>query len=263
MVGTAGMAFDGRKNIIDIDDEEHTVYFDTWKPKKITGTKIPGIFGMSEFSTPFKIACELARIYPGDKPNKYIDAGNILEPVLRDYLAKDADRMLRPLIGAPDDVRIAIEPPAEKELCSYDHFHDNDLFGGMVDGYVDYGLERNSILEIKTSGHRSTWLDDDGEVTQVPIGYMMQASLYAQLSGLDRIVFLVGFLEDADYTRPMFWKPTTENTSIIVKDRMDMTKYMADAEEWYKEYILNGVTPEWTDKDADVLKYIKAGFKQY
>ena len=36
-----------------------------------------------------------------------------------------------------------------------------------------------------------------------------------------------------------------------------MKEYMAKAEEWYKEYILQGFTPEWTEKDAELLKYLR------
>ena len=61
------MAFDGSRNLVEIDEEEHVVYFDTPKLKKITGHRIGAIFGMSEFSTPFKVACELAGLYPGNK----------------------------------------------------------------------------------------------------------------------------------------------------------------------------------------------------
>ena len=93
------MAFDGRKNIVEISDDEKTIYFETWKPKKISGTKIGGILGYSEFATPFKVACEIAGIYPGDKANKYIDAGNALEPVLRNYLGQSCTRMLSGPMG--------------------------------------------------------------------------------------------------------------------------------------------------------------------
>ena len=51
------MAFDGRMNIIEFDEDEKTVVFDTWKTKKITGHRIGAILGYSEFSTPFKAAC--------------------------------------------------------------------------------------------------------------------------------------------------------------------------------------------------------------
>lgn len=253
------MAFDGRMNIVEICDEEKTVYFETWKPKKITGSKMGGIFNVSEFSTPFKIACELARIYPGDPPNKYIDAGNILEPVLRDYLGRSVTRMLGNLLNIPSDSKIAVELPVDKEFCQYDHFHDNRLFGGMVDGYIQVNGKRDSILEIKTSGNKEKWMDEDGNIAIVPLSYMMQASLYAELSHLDRIIFLIGFLEEEDYKWPSRWIPNENNTYIIVVDKLsDISEKMDEAEVWYKEYILNGYTPEWTEKDAELLTYLRS-----
>jgi hypothetical protein len=256
------LAFDGRMNIIEINDDERTVYFETWKPKKITGAKIGGIFGLNEFSTPFKVACELARIYPGDPPNKYIDAGNILEPVLRDYLGHSATRMLTDVLNVVDDSKVAVEPPVEKEYCQYDHFHDNDMFGGMVDGYITINGKRDSILEIKTSGSKEKWFDDDGEIASVPGSYLMQASLYAELSHLDRIVFLIGFLDEDDYRWPSRWKPSNENTHMIVVDKMpDIKDKMQKAVDWYKEYVMNGYTPEWTEKDAELLKYLRTNPK--
>ena len=252
------MAFDGRRNIVEISDDERTVYFETWKPKKISGTKIGGILGYSEFATPFKVACEIAGIYPGDKANKYIDAGNILEPVIRNYIGQSATRMLSAPLGLPEGSKAAIEQPVEKDKCQYDHFHDNKLFGGMVDGYVLVDGKRDSILEIKTSHDREKWMDENGLPTNVPMTYMLQASLYAELAGLDRIVFAVGFLKDPeDFLRPNSWKPSEENTYIVVKDKLDMKGPMAEAEAWYKEYILNGYTPEWTEKDEELLKYLR------
>ena len=253
------MVYDGRRNIVEISDEEKTVYFETWKPKKISGTKIGGILGYSEFATPFKVACEIAGIYPGDKPNKYIDAGNILEPVIRNYIGQSATKMLSGPLSLPEGSKAAIEIPVEKEMCGYDHFHDNKLFGGLVDGYVLVDGKRDSILEIKTSHDKDKWLDENGELTNVPMTYMLQASLYAELAGLDRIVFAVGFLKDPeDFVRPNLWAPTEENTYIIVKVKLDMPKYMKEAEDWYNEYIKNGYTPEWTDKDEELLKYLRA-----
>ena len=251
--------YDGRRNIVEISDDERTVYFETWKPKKISGTKIGGILGYSEFATPFKVACEIAGIYPGDKPNKYIDAGNILEPVIRNYIGQSATKMLTGPLNIPEGSKAAIEQPVEKEKCQYDHFHDNKLFGGMVDGYVLIDGKRDAILEIKTSHDKEKWMDENGQPTIVPMTYMLQASLYAELAGLDKIVFVVGFLNDPDdYIRPNSWKPSEENTYIIIKDKLEMQGYMSEAEKWYKEYILNGYTPEWTEKDEELLKYLRA-----
>lgn len=255
------MAYDGRSNIIEIDDSTKTVYFETWKTKKITGSKLGGIMGVSEFDSEFKIACELAGIYPGDKANKYIDAGNILEPVLRKYLGERSTTLLKGILNVPDGVKIGVEEPVAKEQCGYDHFHDNKRFGGMVDGYIVLDGKRDSILEIKTSSSRDKWLDSDGNITQVPEAYIMQAALYAELAGLNRIVFLVGFLEEDVYVRPKTWVPDESNTALIVMEKPEMKSKMEYAEEWYQENVAAGVSPEWTDKDKEIVKYLKAGVK--
>ena len=252
------MAFDGRMNIVEIDDDEKVVIFDTWKPKKITGHRIGGIFGYSEFSTPFKVACEIAGLYPGDKANKYIDAGNIIEPILREYARKNIP-LIAEMTGISD---ISIEEPAPPEQCQYDHFHNEKLFGGMVDGYISSVGKRSAILEIKTSSSREKWDDGNGGYTNVPMSYMMQASLYAHLSKLDQIVFVVGFLEEGDYRVPSKWVPNEDNTFFIAKTKLEMEQYLKDAEDWYKEYILTGCTPEWTDADEELLKYLRAGLKK-
>lgn len=252
------MAYDGRANVVEIDDDARVVAFDLCRKKKITGTKLGPILGLSDLSTPFKVALELARIYPGDPPNKYIDAGNILEPKIRSYVRRNSAALLPGPLGVPRGTQLVIEEPVDKEKCGYDHFHDNAVFGGLVDGYIGYEGRRQAVLEIKTSNDRERFMDVDGGYTKVPDAYLMQAGLYAQLSGLDRIVFAVGFLEDDDYARPGFWTPTPENCVMIGMERPDMSKPMADAEAWYREYIDNGETPEWTEKDAPLVKWLKA-----
>ena len=78
------------------------------------------------------------------------------------------------------------------------------------------------------------------------------------VTDFDTVVFLVGFLEESEVIRPNAWKPSEDNVKIIVVPRLDMKPYMKEAESWYKEFILNGYTPEWSDeKDADLLKYLR------
>ena len=249
------MAFDGSRNLVDIDEDEHVVYFDTPKLKKITGHRIGAIFGMSEFSTPFKVACEIAGLYPGDKSNKYIEAGNAIEPILRKWTRVHIAE-IAPSLGLTG--KMGVEEPAPAERCGYDHFHTEKVFGGMVDGYITCDGKRSAILEIKTASDRSKWDDGKGGYTKVPESYMMQASLYAQLSNLDRIVFVVGFLEEEDYRMPGKWVPTSENTYAITVDREDMVPWMQKAESWYKELKSTYCTPEWTDEDAEVVDYIRS-----
>jgi len=251
------MAYDGRYRVEDIDDESKVVYFFPFKIKKITGTRLAPILGKSEFQSPFAAALDLAGIYREDIRTKNVDAGNILEPVLRSHMRKNVSSLI-PLLNLPDGSKMVTEDPVPGEMCGYDHFHNEKLFGGLVDGYVAADGKRNAVLEIKTSGDRGAWTDENGEYTVVAEQYMLQASLYAELSRLDKIVFLVGFLNDADYDRPESWIPDENNTEIIVKKKLDMAPYMKEATEWYSEYMKKGQTPEWTDADENIVKYLKA-----
>lgn len=251
------MVYDGRYRIEDIDDENKVVYFDNYKVKKITGTRLAPILGKGIFQTPFSVALDIAGIYREDVKTKYIDAGNIIEPVIRSHLKKNISQ-LTSLLDISDNSDITIEEPVPGETCGYDHFHNEYVFGGLVDGYININGKRNSILEIKTSSEREKWQDENGDYSNVSEQYMLQASLYAELSHLDRIVFVVGFLEDADYDRPKLWVPNEDNTKIIIKEKLDMTQYMKEAADWYESYIKNGQTPEWTDEDEKIVKYLRS-----
>ena len=251
------MAYDGRYRIEEIDDDSQVVYFDPYQIKKITGTRLAPVLGKGEFQTPFSVALDLAGVYREDVKTKFVEAGNVLEPVIRTYLKKNISSLI-PLLNLTDDPKITVEEPIPGNACGYDHFHNEKIFGGLVDGYVTVDGKRNTVLEIKTSGEREKWLDENGEYTNVTEQYMLQASLYAELSNLDRIVFVVGFLEEDDYDRPRFWIPNKDNTKIIVKEKLDMEPYMKEAAEWYNEYMKKGQTPEWTDDDQALVKYLKA-----
>ena len=252
-----GTKYDGRQGIEDIDDDGKVVYFFPYKLKKITGTRLAPILGKGDFQTPFSVALDLAGIYREDVRTKYVEAGNILEPVLRSHLRKNISSLIL-LLDLPAESNIMIEEPAAGDMCGYDHFHNEKVFGGLVDGYVIVNGKRSFILEIKTSGERDKWLDENGDYTVVAEQYMLQASLYAELSRLDTIVFLVGFLEEGDYDRPQSWVPNDENTKMIVKKKLDMAPHMKQAAEWYNEYMKSGQTPEWTDADEGIVKYLKA-----
>lgn len=77
--------------------------------------------------------------------------------------------------------------------------------------------------------------------------------MYAELAGLDTIVFAVGFLNDEDYDEPEVWVPTDDNTKIVVMHKKDISEEMEYAEDWFKRFILRGMTPKWTDRDECVI----------
>ena len=243
-----------RRNLKGIDRQNSVVKFDeNARHGKITGSRFLSVLGKDEYTTEFKAACMLARVCFDDTKTKYTMAGDTIEPFMRSYVRDKKDTMLRNILGT--EGQIDVEEPISQEVCFYDHFPGDKLFGGMVDGYIDVNGDRYAILEIKTCSDRSMWFEEDGS-TKIPEGYYLQASLYAVLSNLEKVVFAVAFLEDRDYDEPEKFVPDDGNTLVFMVDKKDMTREMADAREWYSKYIDAGMTPPWTEKDAELVEII-------
>ena len=247
-----------RADLLSFDEDRQVVEFDIGRPKKITGSRIAAIAGLNEYTTEFKVACEIAKLYPGDPPTKYTEAGNVMEPKIRDYVRRNADSF----IGKDYGGVVGIKDPVPKEECFYEHFPGKEPFGGMVDGYVTSDGFNAGILEIKTAKTRKGWINEDGTY-KVPTNYLLQASLYCELSGLKKITFVVGFPEEDDYDNPDSWEPSESNVLVITVDGFPMKSIMSDAVRWYNKYIKNGVTPPWTEKDKELVDWLLANSSPY
>ena len=247
-----------RADIIDFDEERKVVEFDLGTPKKITGSRIAAIVGMNEYTTPFKVACEIAKLWK-EEPTKYTEAGHVIEPVIRDYTRRNLGEYIGDGLGAGT---LGVEDPVDPQDCHYEHFPGREPFGGMVDGYVLKNGKRAAILEIKTANKRDAWFDENGDPT-VPSNYILQASLYAELAGLTKILFVVGFPEPEDYDHPETWRPTPENTLARFVDSYPMKELMIEARTWYDKYIRHGVTPPWTDADKELVDHLLANSVNY
>ena len=234
----------------DIDEQRKMLFFVHARPKKITGSRIASIVGMNKHSSEFKVACEIAGLYK-EPSTKQTEAGDAIEPIIREYIRANSSRFLSDSFSG----RITVEEPQDKNECGYEHFPDAAPFGGMVDGWIDTDGKHAAVLEIKTTGNRSDWFDENCGET-VPPNYVLQTSLYCDLSGLDRIVFVVGFLKEEDYDNPKEWVPTDENTAVRIVKPVPMKEYKEKALEWYDRYIRKGVTPKWTDDDLYVVESI-------
>jgi len=250
------------KKIKRIDHQTKTIYFEPDVIKKVTGSRLSSILGRSSYDTPFKVACDMAKIYSEYESSIYTEAGNTLEPVMRSYLRSNADELLRSELGLlPEDI-IGVEEPISSVVCNYDHFKDVEIFGGMVDGYVVVNGKRAAVLEIKTSSREQDWVNlTTGTRTAIPEGYLLQTGLYSKLSGLKKVVFVAGFLRKNHYDDPHTWSPNKNNCSVIVIDAPDVSKEMDEAKEWYHQHILNGVTPQWTERDEDIVCGIQEEFQ--
>lgn len=240
-------------NIKNIDSEERSFEFSMKKIGKVTGSRLLSILGRDPYSTEFKAACQIARLFSEDTRNKYTEAGSTIEPIVRSYVRENWKMLLGEKMGLHSDDVLTVEDPIPAKDCGWDHFHENEIFGGMVDGYILLNGERYAVLEMKTSSDREGWLDEEGNYTKIPEGYLLQTNLYAELSKLDKIVFAVAFLTEADYDAPENFVAGEDNTVVIVLDKGDISEEMRVCEEWYRTYILEGRTPGWTEKDEELV----------
>ena len=241
-----------RAEIEDIDNFRRVIDFQlTYRPKKITGSRIAAIVGQNEYASEFKVACDIIGLY-SEPSNKYTDAGNAIEPKIRQYLRENRDRYIGTSLG---NGKLDVLDPIPAKECNFEHFPQAAPFGGMVDGWVDIDGKHAAVLEIKTAGRRDDWFDGNGGEIAPP-NYILQTSLYCDLSGLDEIVFAVGFLEESDYDHPDKWEPNDGNFIVRTVKPVPMGEYKKQALEWYNRYIMRGVTPQWNDCDKAVLDQI-------
>lgn len=220
------------------------------KCKKITGTRFGAILGLSPWSTSFKMWCEITKTY--EEPFEdtiYTIAGKVIEPKQAEYMKRSYG--------------MTLISPTDKYGENYfkqtrgDFFPENKHLGGMWDYLsVDENGNIDAVLEMKTSKRVEDWKDG------VPEYYAVQASLYAYLLGVDKVIMVASFLEDKDYENPEAFVPSFHNTitrEFRVSERYPNFKQMVKAvEQWWEYHVATGVSPEFDEKkDAEILKALR------
>ena len=236
----------------------------TKKPKKITGTHFPTIVGVNPFSTDFEVWCRCTRTYEIPfEGNKYTNAGQIIEPKVFDFL--------RTSMGFGDRV---VTP---EDVYGKDHFKktwgdfypDVPIYGGMWDALVkDENGNIEYVVEIKTVqvDGRSGSLEDRWKDGEAPHYQALQASLYAYLLGVDKVLMVAVALEDkkGDYEHPEQVTPSYANGNVYIDEfkvserypNFDM--YIKKATAWWNTHVLTGTSPEFDEKkDAEILKALR------
>ena len=234
------------------------------KPKKLTGTHFPTIIGVNPFSTPFEAWCRCTRTY--EKPfegNKYTNAGEIIEPKVFDFL--------RSSMGFGDKV---VTP---EDVYGKDHFKKTwgdfypnvPMFGGMWDALIkDENGNIEYVVEIKTVqvDGRSGSLEDRWKDGEAPHYQALQASLYAYLLGIDKVLMVAVALEDkkGDYEHPENVVPSYANGNVYIDEFRvserypNFSMYIERATAWWNAYVLTGNSPEFDEKkDAEILKALR------
>ena len=236
----------------------------TKKPKKITGTHFPTIVGVNPFATDFEVWCRCTRTYEIPfEGNKYTNAGQVIEPKVFDFL--------RTSMGFGDRV---VTP---EEVYGKDHFKktwgdfypNTPIFGGMWDALIrDENGKVEYVVEIKTVqvDGRSGSLEDRWKDGEAPHYQALQASLYAHLLGVDKVLMVAVALEDkkGDYEHPEQVTPSYANGNVYIDEfrvserypNFDM--YIEKATAWWNTYVLTGTSPEYDEKkDAEILKVLR------
>ena len=234
------------------------------KPKKISGTFFPTVLGLDPWKTPFEAWCKSTRTY--ESPfvgNKYTTAGQIIEPKVFDFLRTSmgyGDKVI-----TPEDV---YGKDYYKETWG-DFFPTSQVFSGMWDalikndsGHIEYVVE---IKTVQVDG-RSGTLEDRWKNGQAPDYQALQASVYAYLLGVDKVLMVAVALEDGngDYEHPEQVIPSFANSNVYIDEFTvserypDFNQYITYAKQWWNDYVLSGISPEFDEKkDEEILDVLR------
>ena len=236
----------------------------TKKPKKITGTHFPTIVGVNPFSTDFEVWCRCTRTYEIPvEGNKYTNAGQVIEPKVFDFLRTSMGFGSK--LVTPEDVY-----GKDHFKKTWGDFYPNvPIFGGMWDALIkDENGNIEYVVEIKTVqiDGRSGTLEDRWKDGEAPHYQALQASLYAYLLGVDKVLMVAVALEDkkGDYEHPEQVIPSYANGNVYidgfrVSERYpNFDMYIEKATAWWNTYVTTGNSPAFDEKkDAEILKALR------
>ena len=234
------------------------------KPKKITGTHFPTIIGVNPFSTEFEAWCRCTRTYEVPfEGNKYTNAGEIIEPKVFDFLRTSMGFGNR--VVTPED----IYGKDHFKKTWGDFFRDYPIFGGMWDALIrDDSGNTEYVVEIKTVqiDGRSGSLEDRWKDGEAPHYQALQASLYAYLLGVDKVLMVAVALEDkkGDYEHPEQVVPSYANGNVYIDEFRvserypNFEMYIEKAKAWWNAHVLTGTSPVFDEKkDVEILKALR------
>ena len=238
------------------------------KFKKLTGSRLASILGLNEYTSEVQAWCEIVKIFKAIPEKMYTDAGQIIEPLIKNEVVKKFGTYY--ISFTPDEI-------------GYDYFAIKDpILGGIPDGQpitkkgkIDYEQSKG-MLEIKTASLDSFERDKQGLVKRnkdgvpiikekgankkkwfkgkeiiIPENYLMQLDLYLSLENQEKGLFAICFLEPEDYAHPELID-LSERTIVYVEHKLDKKRIdplVKRAKAWYMQYIVKGVSPKLTPQD--------------
>ncbi len=234
------------------------------KPKKISGTHFATVLNADPWKTPFEAWCKCTRTYEIPfEGNKYTNAGEIIEPKVFEFL--------RTSMGFGDRVVTPTDMYGEDYFKKTwgDFFPESKVFSGMwdalimgEDGKPEYVVE---VKTVKVDG-RNGGLEERWKNGQAPHYQALQASLYAYLLGVQKVLMVGVTLKESegDYERPEQVTPSYANGNVYIDEFKVLERYesfplyVEMAIDWWNKYVLTGVSPEFDEKrDAEILKELR------
>ena len=221
------------------------------KTKKMTGTRFGAVLGENAWSTPFKVWCEMTKVYEDPFVDSiYTIAGKTIEPKQIQYM-KDMYAMDN--LKTPTDIF-----GADYFNKTFGDFFKNDkIFGGMWDSVLMDGDTYEAVLEFKTTKRAEDWADG-----KIPEYYALQAALYAYLLEVEDVIMVCSFLKESDYEHPEKFTPSVDNTvtrEFKVHERYpNFDALIEQATAFWNNFVMTGISPDYDEKkDADILKALR------
>lgn len=234
------------------------------KPKKISGTHFATVLNADPWKSPFEAWCKCTRTYEIPfEGNKYTNAGEIIEPKVFEFLRKAygfGDRLVTPTDMYGKDYF---------KKTRGDFFPESDVFSGMWDALImDENGKPEYVVEVKTVkvDGRNGGLEERWKNGEAPHYQAVQASLYAYLLGIDKVLMVSVSLKESegDYEHPEQVVPSYENNNVYI-DLFNVSErypnfnlYVEQAISWWNRYVLSGISPDYDEtRDAEILKALR------
>ncbi|MDR2636563.1 MAG: hypothetical protein LBB95_01755 [Mycoplasmataceae bacterium] len=244
------------------------------KFKKITGTRLTSIFGLSKYNSPFKTWMQMVNLFKDDMDPTLAHVGQIIEPLIKKYVENQTNTTYL---------------THDLNAIGWDAFQENEIFGGvpdgepLIDGKINYS-NNSPMLEIKTTSidkisYRSVngnlqmqkdsnglpivakkgekkkeWFEND--LIKIPVEYKFQLGLYMYLRNVEKGIFAIGFLEPIDYLYPEKFNINEREIHLVefsISDKAKFKKYIDYAAKWFDKYIKTGISPKMTEEDKKWL----------
>ena len=162
------------------------------------GSDIPCIMGLSPFKTRWELLQEKAEIKPIEQiSNPYIEYGNALEPLVRDYINEKYCRDFEPAVKIDGDLR------------------------GNCDG-----IDEGGLLEIKTTSHVYDTLDGYK-------GYLVQILFYMKIFNVQHAMLAV-YHRNEDFSTD-FDPSRLQVIPIDIKDHLDTMDEVEQAIDMFRK----------------------------